>query len=183
MANYQKKVYYVTQEIYNILWNDGAKDGSYTHNGVTYTYDEDATYYVQDRGGNSGEVDLSDYSGNVRLSNNNGDVGLLITDQITGLAGKKLQLGASDGSILLSSTTSVAVESQGTVRINTAKSFSVDSYEGNAGISANKNIRLIAEQGAIQLTAPSATLNGSEIATIDYVNEVLGALESMLAEI
>ena len=59
MANYQKKVYYVTQEIYNILWNDGAKDGSYTHNGVTYTYDEDATYYVQDRGEG---VDLSNYA-------------------------------------------------------------------------------------------------------------------------
>ena len=42
----QKKIIYISEENYNILWNNGAKDGSFTKNGVTYYYDEDATYYV-----------------------------------------------------------------------------------------------------------------------------------------
>ena len=43
----QKRIYYLTSEQYAILYNDGEKDGSFEKNGVTYTYDENATYYVQ----------------------------------------------------------------------------------------------------------------------------------------
>lgn len=42
----QDKIYYVTKEQYDILYNNGEKDGSFKYNGVTYTYDENATYYV-----------------------------------------------------------------------------------------------------------------------------------------
>lgn len=44
--SHQKRVYYVTREQYDILYNNGQKDGSFEHNGVTYTYDENAIYYV-----------------------------------------------------------------------------------------------------------------------------------------
>ena len=52
--SHQKKIIYISEEHYNILWNNGAKDGSFTKNGVTYYYDEDATYYVPFAGGNGG---------------------------------------------------------------------------------------------------------------------------------
>lgn len=52
----QKKVYYVTKEQYDILYNNGDKDGSFEHNGVTYTYDENATYYVPADSGQLKEV-------------------------------------------------------------------------------------------------------------------------------
>jgi hypothetical protein len=42
----QAKVYYVTKEQYDTLYHNGQKDGSFEHNGVTYTYDENAIYYV-----------------------------------------------------------------------------------------------------------------------------------------
>ena len=51
----QKKIIYISEEHYNILWNNGAKDGSFTKNGVTYHYDEDATYYVPASNGESSE--------------------------------------------------------------------------------------------------------------------------------
>ena len=44
--SHQKRVYYVTRDQYDILYNNGQKDGSFEYNGVTYTYDENATYYV-----------------------------------------------------------------------------------------------------------------------------------------
>ena len=50
----QKKIIYISEENYNILWNNGEKDGSFTKNDVTYYYDEDATYYVPAGEGNNG---------------------------------------------------------------------------------------------------------------------------------
>ena len=44
----QEKIYYLTKEQYNTLWNNGAKDGSFEHEGTTYTYEENATYYVKE---------------------------------------------------------------------------------------------------------------------------------------
>lgn len=52
----QKRIYYLTPEQYAILYNDGEKDGSFEKNGVTYTYDENATYYVQTENKNKLEL-------------------------------------------------------------------------------------------------------------------------------
>ena len=52
----QDKIYYVTKEQYDILYNNGDKDGSFEHNGVIYTYDENATYYVPADSGQLKEV-------------------------------------------------------------------------------------------------------------------------------
>lgn len=48
MSVYQKKIYYVTQTQYNTLYNNGAKDGTITVSGVTYTWDNNATYFIKE---------------------------------------------------------------------------------------------------------------------------------------
>ena len=45
MAN-AKKIIYLSEDDYATLWNNGAKNGSITKNGITYTYDENVDYRV-----------------------------------------------------------------------------------------------------------------------------------------
>ena len=95
----QKKIIYISEENYNILWHNGAKDGSFPKNGVTYYYDEDATYYVPaPNGGNSegGSVDLTDYNGDVCLYS--GDSKFSIDPDSVVIEGKNVNIALGEES-------------------------------------------------------------------------------------
>ena len=44
----EKKVYYVTKTQYDTLYANGAKTGTLTVGGVTYSYEDDATYFIKE---------------------------------------------------------------------------------------------------------------------------------------
>ena len=55
----QKKVYYVTKSQYDTLYHNGAKDGHITVHGVTYYYEDNATYNVKEPGKGLSQEDFT----------------------------------------------------------------------------------------------------------------------------
>jgi hypothetical protein len=48
METGKKRIYVVTKEEYDALYKDGAKTGSVTYNGTTYTWDSDGIYIIRE---------------------------------------------------------------------------------------------------------------------------------------
>ena len=73
----QEKIYYLTKEQYNTLWNNGAKDGSFEHGGTTYTYEENATYYVKEENGEYLPLTGGTINGNLTITGTTNSTGLI----------------------------------------------------------------------------------------------------------
>lgn len=73
----QEKIYYLTKEQYNTLWNNGAKDGSFEHGGTTYTYEENATYYVKEENGEYLPSAGGTINGNLTITGTTNSTGLI----------------------------------------------------------------------------------------------------------
>lgn len=88
-----KNLFYVTQAQYNALYNSGAKNGSITANGTTYTYCSDAVYYVQDTSGPTGATGPTGPQGNTGAQGPQGALGPTGPQGATGPTGPQGPVG------------------------------------------------------------------------------------------